>query len=229
LKQVLAHKKRIEKEKRYLFKSYDQPDMFCDELRKHLAQWLRDHEKGTDGAAIGALAVPSSPKMMSGVPPPAAPEVPPPNFRFWIQEADSLLEAETSETGTLYCVRKALAVATSDIEWAEATNVRGVCQLRLNSLADALASFSEIATRFEDAADLDRRYWLARAAFNKGSTLGRLGRSEDELAAYDDVIARCGAGGELRLREAVARALSTRGQGSAGSAGARMQLPSATN
>jgi hypothetical protein len=51
LKQVLAHKKRIEKEKRYLFKSYDQPDSFRDELRKHLAQWLRHHEKGASGTA----------------------------------------------------------------------------------------------------------------------------------------------------------------------------------
>jgi tetratricopeptide (TPR) repeat protein len=153
------------------------------------------------------------------VPSPAVPEAPPPNFRFWIQEAKRLLKPETSETGnysdalsdTLYCARKALAEATSDLEWAEATNVRGVCQLRLDRLADALASFSEIATRFEGAADPDRCYWLARAAFNNGQTLGKLGRSEDELAAYDDVIARYGAGGELGLREIVARALVSKG------------------
>ena len=49
LKKVLGHKKRIEKEKRYLFKSYDQEGAFCDELRKHLASWLRDHEKVASG------------------------------------------------------------------------------------------------------------------------------------------------------------------------------------
>lgn len=170
LKQVLAFKKRIEEEKRYLFKPYDRLEDFSEELRRHLARWLLDHEKGAGGAAMGGLAVPAGPKITSVVSSPAAPEAPPPNFRFWIQEANRLLEAETSETGnysdalsdTLYCARKALAEATSDLEWAESTNVRGVCQLRLNRLADALASFSEIATRFEGAADPDRCYWLAR-------------------------------------------------------------------
>jgi tetratricopeptide (TPR) repeat protein len=215
LKQVLAHKKRIEKEKRYLFKSYDQPDTFRDELRKYLAQWPRDHEKGADRAAIGDLATASGPKITSVVPPPATPEAPPPNFRFWIQEVDRLLKTENSELGNysdaLYCVRKALAVATSYLEWAEATNIKGVCQLRLNSLADALASFSEIVTRFEGATDPDRRYWLAEAAFSNGKTPFQLGRNEDALSAYEDVITRFGTEGELRLREVVAKALISKG------------------
>jgi hypothetical protein len=100
LQQVLDFKEKIEKEKRYLFKSYDQPDTFRDELRKHLAQWLRDHEKGADGAAIGDLAAPSIPAVTSVVPPPASPEVPPPDFRYWIAEAYRLLEAGTAEAAT---------------------------------------------------------------------------------------------------------------------------------
>src|SRR5450759_751501 len=84
LKQVLAHKK--DTAKRYLFKAYDQRDEFCDELRKHLAQWLRDHKKGADGRTIGDLAASAGPKLASSVPPPARPEAPPPVFRFWIEE-----------------------------------------------------------------------------------------------------------------------------------------------
>jgi hypothetical protein len=47
---------------------------------------------------------------------------------------------------------------------------------------------------------------VTRAAFNKGSTLGRLGRSEDAIAVYDELIARFGAASELALRERVAGA-----------------------
>ena len=36
LKQVLAFKKRIEGEKRYLFKPYDRPEAFSEELRRQL-------------------------------------------------------------------------------------------------------------------------------------------------------------------------------------------------
>jgi hypothetical protein len=100
LKQVLAHKKNIADGKRYLFKSYDQLDAFRDELRKHLAQWLRDHEKSADRTAKGDFAAPASPKIMSSVPPPAMAEAPPPNFRFWIEETNRLLNTGMAETAT---------------------------------------------------------------------------------------------------------------------------------
>ena len=43
--------------------------------------------------------------------------------------------------------------------------------------------------------------WSPDALVNKGVTLGALGRSEDAIAAYDDVLARFGAATELPLRE----------------------------
>jgi tetratricopeptide (TPR) repeat protein len=209
LKQVLAHKKKMEEGKRYLFKSYGQPDEFCDELRKQLAQWLRDHEKGAGGAAIGGLAAPSGPKIMSAVSPPAAPEAPPPNFRFWIEETKQLLKADAAETATdaLFCARKALASGASDLERAEAKYGMGLCQLVLNKPADALATFSEIATEFDIASDTERHARQAKALVAKAFTLGQLGRSEDAIAAYDDVIARFSAASELALRKQVAQAL----------------------
>jgi hypothetical protein len=45
------------------------------------------------------------------------------------------------------------------------------------------------------------------ALFNKGVTLGQLGRSEQEISVYDHVIVRFGAASELALREQVAEAL----------------------
>jgi tetratricopeptide (TPR) repeat protein len=241
LKRVLAHKTRIEKQKRYLFKSYDQPDAFREEIRKHLAQWLRDHVKGASGTAIagfisadGSLAAIEGPDVATfsgavgaGLGTAGAPTIAPPapslvasdahmpNFRFWIEETKRLLKPGAAETATysdaLFCARKALASGASDLERAEAKYALGDCQIRLNKPADALATFSEIAADFDSASDTDRHAWQAKALFAKGFTLGELGRSEDAIAVYDDVIARFGQASELALRERVARALFNKG------------------
>jgi tetratricopeptide (TPR) repeat protein len=213
---VLAHKKRIIGEKRYLFKSYDHRGAFCDELHKHLAQWLREHdEKDPGGAAIGDLAVPSSPQVTPVVASPAVPEAPPPNFRFWIEETNRLLEAGAAGTATysdaLFCARKALASGASDLERAEAKHVLGICQFWLSKPADALATFAEITSEFDTASDTDRHTWQAKALIGKGATLFQLGRGEDAVAVYDDVIARFGAANELALRGQVAKALVNKG------------------
>jgi len=47
---------------------------------------------------------------------------------------------------------------------------------------------------------------VARVLVNKGVTLGQLGRSEDAIAVYDDVIARFGADEDPALRAIVERA-----------------------
>jgi hypothetical protein len=123
--------------KRYLFKSYDQPGEFSEELRKYLARWLRNHEKGADGTAKDDLAAPSSLKLMSAVRPPARPKSPPPVFRYWIEETYRLLEGGAAETATysdaLFCARKALASSASNLEGAEAKYALGLCQLFLTS------------------------------------------------------------------------------------------------
>ncbi len=237
LKQVLAHKQKIAEGKRYLFKSYDQPDEFCDELRKHLARWLRDLEKGASGTAITGLvraygsmeategpdvatfsgavgsgrATADAPTIAPPAPSLVASDARPPNFRFWIEETNRLLEAGAAQTATdsdaLFCARKALASGASDLERAEAKYVLGVCQFRLNKPADALATFSEIAIELNSASDTDRHFWQAAALAAKAGTLGQLGRNEDAIAVFDDVISRFDGGDELALRRPVAIAL----------------------
>jgi tetratricopeptide (TPR) repeat protein len=215
LKQVLDFKEKIEKEKRYLFKSYDQPAEFCDEIRKHLAQWLRDHEKDAGGAAIGDLAAPSGPQFISAVPSTAAPEAPLPNFRFWIEETKRLLKPGAAETATysdaLFCARKALVSGASDLELAEAKYGLGLCQLVLNKPADALATFSGIATELDTVSDPDRHAWQAKALVAKAITLSQLGRSEEAVSIYDELIARFGTASELALRVQVAMAVVNTG------------------
>jgi tetratricopeptide (TPR) repeat protein len=241
LKQVLAHKKRIEEEKRYLFKSYDKPDEFCDELRKLLARWLLDHEKGADanttaglgsayelmesteapdvarlsGAVGSDLATADGPTIASPAPSLARSDSRSPNFRFWIEETNRLLKAGAVETANyshaLFCARKALESGATDLERLEAKFVLGKCQTRLNRPADALATLSEIATTFVSAGDTDWLAIQAKALISKALTLGKLGRREEAIAVYDDVIARFGTAGESALREGVARALVNKG------------------
>ena len=179
-----------------------------------MARWLRDHEKGAAGAAISDLAAPAAP-IMSAVPSPAPPKAPPPNFRFWIEETNRLLEAGADDTATysdaLFCARKALASGASDLERAEAKYFLGVGQIRLNKPADAVATFSEIAIELDSASDTDRRAWHARALVAKAVTLGQLGRSAEEISIYDDMIARFGEASELALRQQIAQALFNKG------------------
>ena len=47
--------------------------------------------------------------------------------------------------------------------------------------------------------------------FNKGVRLGALGRSDDAIAVYDDMLARFGSATELPLREQVAKGLHNKG------------------
>ena len=52
---------------------------------------------------------------------------------------------------------------------------------------------------------------VARALFNKGSRLGVLGRSEEEIAVYDDVVARFEQEPTPGVQEVVAMALVNKG------------------
>jgi len=68
-----------------------------------------------------------------------------------------------------------------------------------------LGSISEAAHHIAPEPAL--REWVAKALVNKGITLGRLNRSEEEIRVYDDVVRRFGDAPEPALREQVAKAL----------------------
>ena len=123
-----------------------------------------------------------------------------------------MLDTEVADlTGAMFCAVKAIDAASSDIEWAEATNVAGVARLRTGKLNESITSFDAIADRFSTSTDADRRYWQSKALFNKGLALGALDRSAEAIAVYDDLVARFGTATELPLREQVAK--DTRQQG----------------
>jgi hypothetical protein len=63
-----------------------------------------------------------------------------------------------------------------------------------------------VIARFGAASELALRERVAKALFNKGFTLGQLGRSEDAISVYDDVIARFGADDNPALKTPVEEA-----------------------
>jgi hypothetical protein len=67
-----------------------------------------------------------------------------------------------------------------------------------------------VIARFGAAGELALRKQVARALFNKGVTLGQLGRSEDASAIYDDVIARFGTDNNPAPKAIVERAKQRR-------------------
>jgi hypothetical protein len=63
-----------------------------------------------------------------------------------------------------------------------------------------------VFVRFGAASELALREQVAQALVNKGATLGELGRGEDAIAVYDDVIARFGADEDPALKAIVRKA-----------------------
>jgi tetratricopeptide (TPR) repeat protein len=207
LKKVIAFRKQIEEGKKYLFKAYAATDEFHEKLEAQLAGWLREHESTRNVPSSGEPVTVSSPATI----PLAAPAQAGPNFDYWIGEANRLTNAEpTNYSGALFCSERALAAASTEIEWARAKNSLGIAQFHLRNLDEAIAAFSAIVERLGSADDSAERAWAAQALVNKGITLGQLGRREEAATVYDDVVARVGAAPEPSLREQVARALAAK-------------------
>lgn len=203
LSQVLTFRNRIEAEKRYLFRQYDSLDQFADTLDRHLAQWLRDHEGGAGSLSADRVD-------LADVTEPS--EAGPPNFNFWLAEANKLLDRENpDDPGALFCATRAIGTANSDLEWAQATNAAGIAQGRSGRLDEALAAFITITERLAAHTDHEHAPSYAKALANKAIALGQLGRHQDAISVCDEVIARFGTALEAPLHEEIARALVSKG------------------
>ncbi len=205
LNKVITFKEQIEQGKKYLFRPFESPDQFGERMEEQLAKWLRQHE-GTGTAPSSGMTISSS----TSIPPLAEPKAGP-NFDYWIGEAKNLTSSESPNySGALFCSEKALAAASTDIEWARAMTLAGVAQFNLKHSEEAVATFVAIFERMRCSDNPEGVRWIARALVNQGITLGQLDRSEEAIAAYDYVVARFGSASELPLRELVAKALDAK-------------------
>ena len=78
-------------------------------------------------------------------------------------------------------------------------------------MREAIRVYDEVVSRFGDSTDLALREQVAKALINKGVSLGKMGKNEEEIRVYDDVVARFGDSTDLALREQVANALINKG------------------
>jgi hypothetical protein len=180
-----------------LFKSYAAAEGFGKLLEAQLARWLLDHEGAANAPSSGGL-VTISPPITTAPATPAASESADPGFDYWIAEADRLTETEPPNySGALFCAEKALAPASPGIEWVRAKYSIGVAHFYLNNPNESISAFTAVVEHSDSAGDTDEQSWAARALYNKGITLGQLGRSGEEVAVYDDLIARFGSAPEV--------------------------------
>ncbi len=96
--------------------------------------------------------------------------------------------------------------------WAAATNDATDAQaLAVASAAYEHAQFDTAADAFSRARESSIDDVAALAGYNLGVVLGDLGRSDDAVEVYDEVVARFGEATEPALREQVATALVNKG------------------
>ena len=79
---------------------------------------------------------------------------------------------------------------------------------RIEDITLVAANTANLSMRVDDV-ELHRL--VAITLFNKGVTLGNLGRSEDAIAVYDEVVERYGAPNDAALRQQVGSALVNKG------------------
>jgi tetratricopeptide (TPR) repeat protein len=200
LKPVLAFKARIEAEKRHLFVQYETIGEFSDQLDACLAKWLHSIENPTSAGLVlvdvGQLAA----------------DTPFAGFEIWINEARKASRGEKPDyAAAAFCAGKALDISASNLNWAEAKSIWGHSCFHQDRFDDALLASEAIAAKLALSTAVAERALHAKALFNKGVTLGALGRAADENDAYDEVIIRFGNATEPDLRDRVAKALLNKG------------------
>jgi tetratricopeptide (TPR) repeat protein len=70
----------------------------------------------------------------------------------------------------------------------EAQSVKGIAHSYLNDHAAAIAVFDNIIDHLGAASNPSLKKQVAVALFNKGIALRKLGRSEDSIALFGDVV-----------------------------------------
>ena len=121
-------------------------------------------------------------------------------------ERHGLLEAVTEGAATPEQIRALLSLPETK---ALPKVGRAVLLAQLGFALGIAGRYEETLATYSRATDLDPDF--GAAWFNKGVTLGRLERPTDEIAVYDQVVARFGAAPEPALQEQVARALVNKG------------------
>jgi len=189
LKRVLKFRKKFEREKKFLYGTFDAVEEFKTILRKLLAKWVREHEATTPPAAVIAGPILSiSPDRDTQQPAPSPDEFPTDETEAAIAEAErladngQLIEAETiyakeaikgdphtiAAYGHFLCRVGRLSQAIVMYE-----SVGELGRLSGNERWQAIA-YGNLGNTYQTRGDLDEAEKMHRKALKINESLGRL-------------------------------------------------------
>ena len=203
LRHVLAFRNKVFDGKQHLCGSFDEVEHFREKIEEHLAVWLARHLKAPDpGLFTGSISAAREEPVVT----PKGSFVA--DHAFWIAQADRAQDSEPPDhAAALLFAERALALAITDLQRAEALRSRSFTEYSLGRLPESLTSLDEQIAAFPDNVEAE----LAWALYNKGVTLGELGRSEEAIASYEEVHRRYGESDLPALHEQVGGALVNKG------------------
>ena len=129
---------------------------------------------------------------------------------YYREALDGAVEFLSSGGGTLANAAAQLEVASLARAASASPATAGGGQ-SANTPVQRLAESDRIIAELQACGQADGSARLARALVNKGFALRRLGRDQEAITAYAEVVDRFGAASEPALREQVARALINKG------------------
>ena len=169
LKKVLTFRKRLEREKKFLYGTFDEAEEFKTTLRRLLAKWVRDHEAKTMPAITGGPILPTSPGPDVQRPEPTQDESSSDETDKAIAEADRLADAgKLVEAETAYA-REAVKGTPFAI------NAYGHFLRRVGRLSQAQAMYERVA----EIGKARHPGWLAIAYGNIGLIFRERGAMKD--------------------------------------------------
>ena len=132
-------------------------------------------------------------------------------FEDWNVRAFDAYTNENLALAAEYWLQAARGGNARGIEIAQALVNAGLVLSQLKRGEEAIAVYTDVASRYGNAPEAVLREQVARALVNKGATLCQLKRSEEAIAVCDDVVSRYGNAPEAALRELVAQARNGKG------------------
>lgn len=200
LRKVVEFRRQVEGGKKY-FKSFATANEFRELMEIQLAKWLIDEESHLP--LKESLTISSSQSIMAQTGP---------CYKYWKAEAILSLDRECPNYPvSLFCAQKAFAAASTQIEQIEARNLVGHAHVGLKNPEEAIAAFTTVVADLNSPKGLDECKFRAHALFNKAIMLRKIGRTHEEITAYDEMIEHFGAAKEPVLLELVAMALFEKG------------------
>jgi tetratricopeptide (TPR) repeat protein len=192
LQKVLDFRKKIEADKKLLYRQVENADDFADALRAHLARWLHDHEQrkgseGTDGSEpkpVGGAdgpgaADPPTPEIEEVTPP--APPAPQGSDELLNQAAQLVSQSNFTEAESLLAkAAEKRNNPTHSLAYAELLT-------RLSRPRAAVAELEATADLAQDAGELPIAVRSLLALASLQDDLGRGDKAEDAAARAIDV------------------------------------------